>query len=385
MTTRARQGCWRATRANLSIVVLGAALLCACHKTNNGATLGTKALWIANGANVIEYTPSQFMSGVANAAPHLAINSGVFVSPQGVTFDGSGNLWVVDPGAVVNGAPSPSLFEFSAAQLAALATNNAPDPVATIASASFNFPQQAVFDAAGNLWVSDHNNNTVLAFTAAQVAATGANVDVPVVTLSSPAFNGPLGIIFDSTHNLWVANNGTVPTSTAGVNSAIGTTIVEFAAADVPAVTAGAMATPTLTPNVTLSDDGKMSIQGPWQLNFDSMGNLWASNANPPSTLIEIAVANLATTGAPAPAVTISPVMVTAAMVTATPSLDAPNGLCFDAEGNLAATDSADAFGVPFYGKAQLVTGSPIPDTFFLGTATTLAAPAGCEFGTAVN
>jgi secreted PhoX family phosphatase len=378
MTTRARQGRARGARAHLSIVLLGAALLCACHKTNNGATLGVKSLWIANGMNVIEYTTSQFMSGVANAAPHLAINSTVFGAPQGVTFDGAGNLWVIDPGAMVNGAPSPSLFEFSAAQLAALATNNAPDPVATITSASFGFPQQAVFDAAGNLWVSDHGNNTVLAFTAAQLAQTGATVNVPVVTLTSPAFNGPLGIIFDSAHNLWVANNGAV--TTAGVTSAVGTTIVEFAAANVPAVTAGATATPALTPDVTLSDDGQMSIQGPWQLNFDSMGNLWSSNANAPSTLIEIAATNLATTGAPTPAVTISP-----AMVTGTPSLDAPNGLCFDDVGNLAATDSADAFGVPFYGKAQLMNGSPTPDTFFLGTATTLNAPAGCEFGTTVN
>jgi hypothetical protein len=261
-----------------------------------------------------------------------------------------------------------------------LPTNNAPDPVATITSASFNFPQQAVFDAAGNLWVSDHNNNSVLAFTAAQLAQTGATVDVPVVTLTSAAFNGPLGIIFDSSHNLWVANNGSVG-GAAGATSPIGTTIVEFAAANVPAVTAGATASPVLTPDVTLSDDGQTSIQGPWQLNFDSSGNLWASNSNAPSTLIEIAVANLATTGAPAPAVTISTTMVAGT----TPSLDAPNGLCFDDVGNLVATNSADSFGAPFYGKAQLKTGAPMPDTFFVGAATTLSAPAGCEFGTAVN
>jgi hypothetical protein len=94
-------------------------VLCACHNSNTGAIAGTKALWIANGQNVIEYRPSQFKAGALNVAPHLAINSAVFGSPQGVTFDASGNLWVVDPGAMVNGAPSPSLFESSPAQLAA--------------------------------------------------------------------------------------------------------------------------------------------------------------------------------------------------------------------------------------------------------------------------
>jgi hypothetical protein len=65
--------------------------------------------------------------------------------------------------------------------------------------------------------------------------------------------------------------------------------------------------------------------------------------------------------------------------------LDAPNGLCFDAAGNLAATNSANAFGVPFYLKAQLVTSAPVPNTFIVGAATTLEAPAGCNFGPLVN
>jgi secreted PhoX family phosphatase len=347
--------------------------------TNNNATLGNQGLWIANGPNVVEYVPTQFSAGAQNMAPHVVINSPAFGSPQGVQFDGAGNLWVMDPGATVNGtAMTPALLEFSAAQLAALPTNNAPMPTAIIASTALNFPQEAVFDAAGNMWVTDHNNNSVLVFAAAQLAMTGTNTLSPMVAITSPAFNGPLGIAFDTAKNLWIANNGAV--TSAGTTSAVGTTIVEFTAAMLPAVGTTAAAPAALTPSVTLSDDGQNSIQGPWALVFDTMGDLWSSNANAPNTLVEFAAASLAMTGAPAPMATISPTM-----VNGTPSLDAPNGLCFDQNGNLAATDSADAFGVPFYGTKQLVTGSPTPDTFFVGATTTLNAPAGCQFATLVN
>ena len=287
-----------------------------------------------------------------------------------MTFDSAGNLWVMDPLATVNGTPmTPALVKFSAAQLAALGTTDNPEPEAVITSTSLTFPQQSVFDGAGNQWVTDHTNNTVLVFTAAQLSATGINATVPAVVITSAAFNAPLGIVFDSSGNLWVANNGNTPA---------GTTIVEFAKANLPTPGSG-MLTPDLTPSITLSDDGNGSIQGPWELQFDSGGNLWSSNAATPFTLVQFAKANLMATGAPTPMTTISP---TTDM--GTPSLDTTNGLCFDNLGDIAATNSADAFGIPFY-KVPLKSGAITPSTFFVGTATTLNAPAGCNFGPLVK
>ena len=136
--------CWR---------VCAGALLAACKKDNN--TTDTKGLWVANGTTVLEYVPSQLTAGVVNAAPHLMITGGAVGTPQGVTFDSSGNLWVMDPRATVNGvANTPALLKFSAAQLAALATTDSPEPVAIITSTSFAFPQQSVFDSKGNQWVT---------------------------------------------------------------------------------------------------------------------------------------------------------------------------------------------------------------------------------------
>jgi len=370
--------------------VLAATLVAACGGNGTGTSataamkpvaVNNKGLWIANGTNVLEYVPSQLTGGAtgSNVAPHLMLNSGVFGAPQGVTFDAAGNLWVMDPSGKVNGATAPALFEFSPAQLAALATNSTPDPIATLSSASLNFPQQSVFDAHGNQWVTDHNNNTVLVFTASQLALAGTNSINPAVIITSAAFNGPLGVAFDVNGNLWIANNGGVPGAN-GAMSAAGTTIVQFQAAHLPAPPSTGMLTPDLTPDVTLSDDGQNSIQAPWALVFDAEGDLWSSNANSPFTLVEFAKINLVASSAPVPAVTLSPTM-----VNGNATLNAPNGLCFDNVGDLAAMNSAGAFGFAFFGNKQLVTGATAPNDFIVGTATTLNAPAGCNFGPMVN
>jgi hypothetical protein len=360
------------------LAILMCTTLVACK--HNNTVMDNKGLWIANGTDVLEYIPSQLTSGTAATVPHLMLKSAAFGSPQGVTFDSAGNLWVMDPAGVVNGNTTPALFKFSAAQLAALATNNAPDPVATITTTGLAAPQQSVFDAAGNQWVADHDGNAVLVFTAAQLAMMGDNPTVPAVTITSAAFNGPLGIAFDSAGNLWIANNGGVPGANGAADSPTGTTIVEFTAAHLPMVPAAGMVEPALAPDITLSDNGQGSIQAPWALVFDSAGNLWSSNADAPNTLVEFAKMSLMATGAPMPAVTISP-----AMVGGNPTLNAPNGLCFDNNGDLAATNSGGAFGIPIYAKGQLMTGSPTPGTLIIGTATTLQDTAGCNFGPVVN
>ena len=357
------------------LVLCAGVLLTACKHNNNGMN---KGLWVANGTTVLEYIPSQFTAGVVNAAPHHIISGGAVGTPQGVTFDSAGDLWVMDPGATVAGvANTPALLKFSAMQLAALKTSPNPEPTAIITSTSLAFPQQSVFDGKGNQWVSDHNNNTILVFTAAQMMATGTNATIPAVVIDSAAFNGPLGIAFDAAGNLWVANNGGVP----GANntmSAAGTTIVEFTAAHLPTPGNG-MLTPNLTPDLTLTDNGQNSIQAPWELAFDSKGNLWSSNSGGTFSLVEFAKASLMATGTPTPAVTIN-----TTMDMGNPTLIATNGLCFDSAGDIAATSAETPFSIPFY-KAPLKSGAITPSTFFIGAATTLDAPAGCNFGPLVN
>lgn len=357
-------------RVILLVMVIAMVFTVGCGGSTTSRTTTTppvinKALWVANGTNVLEFIPSQLSSTSTTMVPHLANNSGSFGAPQGVAFDAAGDLWVIDGGTVAAGGNvKPGLFAFTPAQLSALGTNKTPTPNITINSASFAFPQQAVFDANGNLWVSDNISNAVFVFTPAQLATSNANAAPNITITSNPAFTGPLGIAFDAAGDLWVANNAT-------------TTIFEFNANHLPKTST----TVTLAPDVTLSDDGHGSIQGSWALVFDSTGNLWSSNANPPNTVVEFAKANLTASGSPTPAVTLSPTT-----IGGNSTLNAPNGIAFDNLGDLAAISAATPFGIAFFEKAQLSTGGTVaPGVFIVGNATTLNAPAGCTFGPVVN
>ncbi len=361
--------------------LLGCGLLAACNfPGKDGANVGSKGLWVANGTNVVEYNPGQLSGGTSATAPHVSINSAVFGTPQGVAFDPNGNLWVLDPAGMVNGAATPALFEFSAAQLAALTTDNAPEPVAIITSTSLKTPRQAVIDVLGNAWITDPASNMVMVYTAAQLAQTGTNVIAPVLLIASGQFSGPSGIAFDGSGDLWISNNG-IP-ATAADQFGGGTTIVEITAAHVPALPETGTSTPQVVSDVTLSDAGQVTIQSPWALAFDPLsGNLWSSNTAT-STLVGFARATLVT-GAPAAAATVG-----SAMVNSDATLNQPHGICFDDVGNLAAVDEAGGtkgFGIAVFGPGQLATGSPTPDAFIVGDATTLNAPEGCAFGPTVK
>jgi len=326
------------------------------------------ALWVANGTNVVEFLPSQLTDGASAPAPHLTLAATVFGAPQGVVFDGFGDLWVIDGGTVASGGMAmPAVYEFTVQQLSNLSKNNAPTPTVTIQSANFKFPQQAAFDGRGNLWVSDSGSNAVYVFTRKQLAAT-AMMAVPAVSITSaPAFDGPLGIAFDNRGDLFVANNAT-------------TTIFGFSASSLPAVSLSSTAATTaaLMPTVTLSNSGG-SIQSPWALAFDGFGNLWSSNAIAAGTVVEFTRSQIAATGSPTPNITLA-----SATVSSNTTLAAPNGIGFDAFGDLAAVSSAAPFAVAGFGPEQLrtnPTSAPTPDVFLVGSATTLNAPAGVTFG----
>jgi len=330
------------------------------------ATTAKKTLWVANGANVLEFaTPG----GVHDEKPKAILGSAAFVSTQGVVFDASGNLWVIDGGNTsAMGTTPPSIDEFTVAQLKNLKKVPTPTPNVQITSTSLVFPQQAVFDAAGNMWVSDDLANAVFVITQHQLATGGPTVFGTTVR-STPPFSGALGIVLHG-GNLYVANNGA-------------NTIFVFNASHVPNVGSGLS---VLAPDVVLSDDGHGSIAGPWALIFDAAGNLWSSNANSPFTLVEFSATQITTTGSPTPAITISPFLVKVSKTVSDESLASPNGISFDDKANLGAASSATPFGLAVYDKKQEATGGSLkPKSFIVGGKTLLTAPAGDNFGPDIN
>jgi DNA-binding beta-propeller fold protein YncE len=345
--------------------VLGEAAIALAAATT--ALAGGQALWVANGANVVEF--ANLPTGAHDEKPHVVLNSGVFGAPQGVVFDAANNLWVIDGGTVITGgAIPPSLEEFTEAQLKNLKKDPTPTPNVQFTSADLVFPQQAVFEAAGNMWVSDNGANNVFVIAPAQLKA-GGDIAFTTTLESNPAFVGPLGIVLHD-GNLYIANNAS-------------TTIFEFNAGHLPAIGSGLH---VLIPDVTLSDDGLGSIQAPWAVVFDQAGDLWSSNANAPFTLVEFGPTQITMTGDPTPAKTISPFEVKVGKNVMDESLAAPNGIAFDQKGNLVAISSASPFGVARYdSKDQMKAGSLKPDSFLAGANTTLNAPAGDNFGPEIN
>jgi len=349
---------------------MGCGLLAGCaFASDDGQTVGSKGLWVANGTNVVEYNPAQLGSGTAATAPHVSINSEVFGSPQGVAFDPMGNLWVVDPTANVKGAPTPALYEFSAAQLAALATDNAPEPVVIITSTFMQGPRQIVIDVLGNAWIADPTANAVLTYTAAQLSQSGNQAIGPVLLISSDQFANPSGVAFDSAGDLWIANSGTT--------DAIGTTIVEITKAKIPAIPEMGTATPKVVSDASI-ENVNGTVQGPWALAIDSSDTMWWSNSSTSTIDSDPGVTQLVASAVPA-----APIGAT--QVNSVATLDQPHGMCIDDVGNIAVVSSNGAFGLAIFNPNQLRQGTPAPATFIVGAATTLHAPQGCAFGPTVK
>jgi sugar lactone lactonase YvrE len=347
-------------------VLLGCGLLAGCGFTSdNGQTVGSKGLWVANGTNVVEYNPAQLGAGTSAPAPHVSINSEVFGSPQGVAFDPMGNMWVVDPTANVKGVATPALYEFTASQLAALATDNAPEPVAIITSTFVQGPRQIVIDVLGNAWIADPTANAVLTYTATQLSQSGTQAVGPVLVISSDQFANPSGIAFDSAGDMWVANSGTA--------AAVATTIVEIRKAKIPAMPEMGTSTPKVVSDASLS-----GASAPWGLAINSNDTLWWSNSSTSTIEALSAASQFVATDAPG-----APIGST--QVNSVATIDQPHGICIDDVGNIAVVSSNGAFGIAVFGASQLTQGTPSPATFIVGDATTLHAPQGCTFGPTVK
>ncbi|MGH9089973.1 MAG: hypothetical protein ACRDZR_01110 [Acidimicrobiales bacterium] len=372
-------------------------------------------LWAANCTSdaVIEYTAAQLASNGAKPPSVVITDDGArsLACPQGLAFDGTGDLWVgnVDYTTTVTGPPGSlgSLVELTPAQLA---HSGSPTPAVTITSTTgigppiagpyglafhtgslwvsnygitviseyaatqltasghptpanylvgpdLTGPTGITFDATGDLWVANYNGQSVVEFTATAVASGGV-VDATVVianptTTSTNPLDEPADVAFDATGDLWVTNNGGSDT------------VVEYAATQLTS-----SGTPTAA--VTLSSDATRSLRGPTGDAFDAAGGLWVANTNS-SSLVRFSATQLTSSGSPTPAVTIT--------TTGPGSLVRPVGEAIDAAGNLWA---ANLYGNSLveYTATQLGQSGPLTpavtitsDRTTLGTPTTTTIP----------
>jgi DNA-binding beta-propeller fold protein YncE len=301
----------------------------------------------------------------------LDTGPGTIALAADVNADGSGNnglgTLTVQPGSALvseNAGSSAVTLRGATVHLGASASVGARRALGTTASpfvtGGLNGPRGLAFDASGNLYVANDDNSTV------SKVAVGSSAATPFVT---SGLNHPVGPAFDAGGNLYVTNfgNGTVSKVAAGSSTATpfvttGLNGPEYLAFDaggnlyvanwyagtVSKVAAGSS---TATPFVT------SALNMPAGLAFDASGNLYVANYRN-GTVSKVAAGS------------------TTATPFITTGLNGPTGLAFDASGNLYVTN----FGNGTVSKVSLGTTTPTP--FLTGG---LNGPHGIQFDASGN
>jgi len=182
------------------------------------------------------------------------------------------------------------------------------------------------FDATGRMWVANQGDSVLLAFSGASLASKGARTAATVVSATNRSLSAPVGLAFDRKHRLWAANFGNG-------------TLVRFDSAQL--ASSGAP-----TPAVVIG-----GLYHPSALAFDAAGTLWVTEMCN-GTIHAYAADQLERSGTPAPRIVIG---------RSKRSLAMPTGLAFDAEGTLWVANMGNG-SVVGYDRAQLgASGAPAP------------------------
>lgn len=305
------------------------------------------------------------------------------IGPYYLAFDSSHNLWVADSyGNRVLEYKAP--FSTDEAASIVIGQPNFTSLASATTQTGLDTPIGLAFDSSGNLWVVDSSNNRVLEYKAPLSTGEAASLVIgqPNFTsanteTTSTGLNGPNGLAFDSSGNLWVADliNGRV---------------LEFPA---PFSTGEAATLVVGEPNFTVANDevSKEGLNAPNTVAFDSGGNLWVVDGH---RVLEYR-APLSTHEA-ASLVIGQNTFTNSSTVTTSTGLNLPVGIAFDSGGNLWISDKLNnrvlEYTAPFstFEAASLVIGQSNFTTSDAGTfrnltSTSLDQPAGLAFDSSGN
>jgi hypothetical protein len=180
-------------------------------------------LWVSDLVNnrVLEFIP---MNQVTNGYAATVIGQANFItsgsgttgntlnSPEGIAFDRSGDLWVIDNAnyRILEFPPANQVTNAYATNVIGQ-TGFSTKSSGTTAN-TLNLPQTLTFDSSGNLWVSDTNNNRILEYGITTLIATpnpytlsNTMIDVDQVSTANTVItNGAYSTTSYTANWLWV-------------------------------------------------------------------------------------------------------------------------------------------------------------------------------------
>jgi sugar lactone lactonase YvrE len=294
-------------------------------------------LWVTDylGNRVLEFVPP-FSNGMAATlvigqttltGDQAAVTSTNLSGPSSASFDAQGDLWVTDYGNSRVLEYVPPFHDGMAATIAIGEPNFVTGTGGTTAT-TLQDPNELSFDALGDLWVTDFDNNRVLEYVppfstgmAATLAIGQTSFTTRVSGLTSSTFLGPDDAIV-SGDTLWVAD---------GSNNRVLWFEEPFMMGEAASGVIGQ------TSFTTSSSTGESATVFPNGVTVDSFGNLWVSDAED-NRVLEFTTPF---SDFEAPAVVIGQNSLTGnvAGTTAT-NLSLPYGTAFDASGDLWVTDT---------------------------------------------
>lgn len=208
----------------------------------------------------------------------------------------------------------------------------------------------AVRPGSGHLWVPRWGGSfEAESFSSGNLTTSGSPSQD--VTLTSSTHSGE-AVAFDHAGNMWVTDYGGY--------------VYRYDAAQL--ANSGSP-----DPGLTISANATPSLSNPYGLAFDASGDLWVAN-NGNNTVVEFTPSQLSTSGSPTPNVTLS-------ADAGTPnSLKGPNGIAFDASGDLWVANSGNSTVVEFTPSQLSTTGGPTPKVTLGATSGSIAGPGGIAF-----
>jgi sugar lactone lactonase YvrE len=224
--------------------------------------------------------PADVVIGQANFTSNAGATTQTSLSNPTFAIVGSDDtLWVADYGnnrilryATITAKPSVNASADGVLGQTLFTTSASAATASGLAT-----PVQLFPDSGGRLWVADYGHNRVLRFDGAASLANGAAATVALgqpdlttvtVGLSSTKMNGPAGVYFDASGNLWVAELGNER-------------VLRFsAAAGLPTGSSANLVLGQPNFTTTAATPSAKTLAGPWNIAAGVNGTLLVSDLN---------------------------------------------------------------------------------------------------------